>query len=95
MPDYSNNSNPLFYGIFRNFIVLELDTGGRIKSHTDHWSVASLLETKFGWIYNIGRRAFGSLTSMIVGWVTSEKHRAIEAEATPSVGLDARRVKLS
>lgn len=42
---------------------------GLVRLHTDHWSVASLLETKIGWLYNVGRRAFGAATSIVFGWL--------------------------
>lgn len=57
----------------RNFSVVVVGTDGLIRTHTDHWSVASLLETKVGWLYNVGRRAFGATTSLLVGWLMKDK----------------------
>lgn len=32
-----------------------------------------MIETKFGWLYNIVRRAFGAATSLVFSWVTKDK----------------------
>ena len=53
--------------------MVEVDGDGLVRKHTDHWSVASLLETKLGWVYNVGRRAFGATTSLMIGWLTKDK----------------------
>lgn len=52
--------------------MVAVGTDGLVRSHTDHWSVASLLETKIGWIYRAGRRAFGAATSILLGWLTKD-----------------------
>lgn len=52
--------------------MVVVGTDGLVRSHTDHWSVASLLETKIGWLYRAGRRAFGAATSFVLGWLTKD-----------------------
>lgn len=52
--------------------MVVVGTDGLVRSHTDHWSVASLLETKIGWVYRAGRRAFGAATSILFGWLTKD-----------------------
>lgn len=56
----------------RCFTVVVVGEDGLVRTHTDHWSVASLLETKVGWVYNVGRRAFGAATSVLFGWLTRD-----------------------
>lgn len=34
--------------------------------------MASLLETKMGFVYNVGRRLFGAATSLLFGWLTRD-----------------------
>lgn len=63
----------------RNFTVVVVDADGLVRTHTDHWSVASLLETKLGWVYNVGRRAFGAATSLMIGWLTKDKTPLLRA----------------
>lgn len=57
---------------------------GLIRSHTDHWSVASLLETKIGWMYRAGRRLFGAATSLLFGWLTKDSTPLVLAERVPT-----------
>lgn len=73
--------------------MVEVDGDGLVRKHTDHWSVASLLETKLGWVYNVGRRAFGATTSLLIGWLSKDKSvplltaaagRAVTAQAVMS-----------
>lgn len=52
--------------------MVTLDRDAMIRSHTDHWSIASLLEMKIGWLYNAVRRAFGFASSALVVWLLSE-----------------------
>lgn len=79
--------------------MVSLDDNGLIKSHTDHWSIASLIEAKVGWVYRAARRAFGVATSMIVGWVIKEKAanapRAIACESKADTDSTNTRLKAS
>ena len=56
----------------RSFVVVVVGTDGLVRAHTDHWSLASLLETKIGWIYRPCRRVFGAATSLMLGWLTTD-----------------------
>lgn len=56
----------------RSFTVVVVGTDGLVRAHTDHWSLASLLETKIGWVYRPCRRAFGAATSVLLGWLTKD-----------------------
>ncbi|CAM9444148.1 unnamed protein product [Ectocarpus fasciculatus] len=66
------------------FTVVVVDADGLVRSHTDHWSVASLLETKIGWMYRAGRRLFGAATSLLFGWLTKDSTPLVLAERVPT-----------
>lgn len=57
--------------------MVVVDRHGMVKSHTDHWSIASLVETKLGWLYNVARRAVGILTSVVVNWVLKDRSKPL------------------
>jgi len=69
----------------RCFTVVVVGEDGLVRTHTDHWSVASLLETKVGWVYNVGRRAFGAATSVLFGWLTRDSTPLAVAGGAPHV----------
>ncbi len=69
----------------RCFTVVVVGEDGLVRTHTDHWSVASLLETKVGWVYNVGRRAFGAVTSVFFGWLTRDSTPLALAGGPPHV----------
>ncbi|CAM9848481.1 unnamed protein product [Ectocarpus sp. 8 AP-2014] len=66
------------------FTVVVVGSDGLVRSHTDHWSVASLLETKIGWMYRAGRRLFGAVTSVLFGWLTKDSTPLALAERVPT-----------
>ncbi|CAM9204036.1 unnamed protein product [Hapterophycus canaliculatus] len=64
----------------RCFTIIVVDSHGLVRSHTDHWSFASLIETKLGWVYNAIRRTFGAATSLVFSWVTKDQTPLINSE---------------
>mmetsp|Transcript_71023 Transcript_71023/g.162852 ORF Transcript_71023/g.162852 Transcript_71023/m.162852 type:complete len:85 (-) Transcript_71023:277-531(-) len=55
------------------FTICELDRYGRVKKHTDHWSVASLLESIpiLSMLYKTSRYVCGTMFSKTVNGVSA------------------------